>query len=97
MSKTERHAEYTRRRHASRLNPDPFENVMQTPEQIKAHALDYKNKAWQQYSEEELQWWVHLLTKRANHRDNEEKKAKDLYDAGNYQAMLDEMRRADNE
>jgi hypothetical protein len=67
---------------------------MQTPEQIIPHANDYKNKAWQQYTEEELGWWVRLLTKRAEHRDNEDKKAKDLYDAGNYQAMLDEMQQA---
>lgn len=67
---------------------------MKTPEQIVTHASDYKNKAWQQYTQEELGWWVHLLTKRAGHRDNEDKKAKDLYDAGNYQAMLDEMRRS---
>jgi hypothetical protein len=65
---------------------------METPEQIIPHANDYKNKAWQQYTEEELEWWVRLLTKRAGHRDNEEKRTKDLYDAGNYQAMLDEMR-----
>lgn len=64
---------------------------MNTPEQIKPHAADYKDKSWQNYTEEELAWWVKLLTKRASHRTNEEKRNKDLYDAGNYQAMLDEV------
>jgi hypothetical protein len=63
-----------------------------TPEQIKSHAGDYKNQAWQEYTEEELSWWVRLLTKRAGHRTDEAKKAKDLYDAGNYQSMLDAKR-----
>jgi hypothetical protein len=70
---------------------------MNTPEQIKPHAGDYANKAWQQYSVEELEWWVRLLTKRGTHRTDEAKRAKDLYDASNYQAMLDEMRQSLNE
>lgn len=61
---------------------------MNTPEQIKPHSRDYKNNAWEQYSFEELTWWVTLLTKRATHRDNPDKRDKDLYDAGNYLEML---------
>ena len=52
------------------------------------HQKDYKPEAWKQYTIEELQWWVQLLIKRASHRTNEEKRQKDLYDAGNYMEML---------
>lgn len=66
---------------------------MNTPEQIKPHAGDYKDQAWKQYTIEELEWWVKLLTKRASHRTDETKRNKDLYDADNYQAMLNEARK----
>jgi hypothetical protein len=58
------------------------------PEALKEHAQDYKNKAWMQYSLDELGHWVHLLVKRAEHRSNAEKKKKDIHDARNYWRMM---------
>lgn len=55
---------------------------------IQKHDGDYKPQAWETYTLAELGWWVHLLTKRAEHRDNAEKRAKDLYDARNYLDMM---------
>ena len=55
---------------------------------IKKHEKDYKPKAWEQYTLGELGMWVHLLTKRAEMRNNQVKKEKDLYDASNYRWML---------
>jgi hypothetical protein len=60
-------------------------------ENLEKHSGSYKPDAWRQYTPEELQWWVKLLRKRASHRTDEAKRKKDLYDADNYQAMLDEM------
>jgi hypothetical protein len=57
---------------------------METPESIKEHQPDYKGHAWKRYTLAELGMWVHLLVERAGHRDNEQKKAKDLRDAQNY-------------
>ncbi len=55
----------------------------------------YKPGTWRNYDFNELGWFVHLLAKRAQHRSDPEKKAKDLYDAGRYlemmQAKLSEM------
>jgi len=68
---------------------------MSTPESIKPHSNDYKNNAWKDYTYEELAQWVSLLTKRASHRDNEEKKKKDLYDAKNYLEMMNEKFKED--
>jgi len=69
---------------------------MKTPEAILSHAPDYKDKIWQQYSLQELGNWVHLFAKRATHRANPEKRAKDIDDAQNYllmmQAHLDELK-----
>ena len=67
---------------------------MDTPDGLKAHAADYKPQAWEQYTMDELGHWVHLLAKRAEHRDNPEKKAKDLYDARNYLTMMHEKLKA---
>lgn len=55
---------------------------------IEKHQKDYKPEAWKQYTLGELGMWVHLLTKRAGHRSNQEKREKDLYDASNYLWML---------
>jgi hypothetical protein len=55
---------------------------------IEQHQGDYKPAAWDAYTLAELGWWVHLLATRAGHRDNAEKRAKDLYDARNYLAMM---------
>lgn len=60
-----------------------------TTENLQKHQQDYRAGAWEEYTDEELMWWVRLLKTRAEHRTNEAKKAKDLYDASNYQAMLD--------
>ena len=58
---------------------------MKTPNEIKGHAADYTNDAWKQYTIQELGQWVHLLAKRAGHRTNAEKKAKDTADVvGNW-------------
>lgn len=59
------------------------------PDSIKVHQDDYKDKAWCEYSLMELGWWVHLLVQRSSHRSNPKKRAKDLYDARNYLAMMD--------
>lgn len=56
---------------------------------IEQHQADYKAQAWEQYTMEELGGFVHLLSKRATHRDNSEKRKKDLYDARNYLSMMD--------
>ena len=76
-------------------NPEEM-RMAETPQQIVPHQADYKTKAWEMYSLAELGWWVHLLTKRAEHRQNAEKRAKDLYDAQNYltmmQAKLDDLK-----
>lgn len=61
---------------------------MNTPETIKSHAKDYNDRAWEQYSIQELGNWVHLLVKRASHRSDATKRAKDLYDAQNYLNMI---------
>ena len=60
---------------------------MEIPENIKPYQENYRDGAWQEYSEEEYRWWVVLLTQRATHRTNKEKKAKDLTDARNYLEM----------
>lgn len=55
---------------------------------IETHQGDYKTRAWEAYTLVELGQWVHLLATRAGHRDNAEKRAKDLYDARNYLDMM---------
>lgn len=57
-------------------------------ERLSPHDKDYVADATFVYTEEELQWWVHLFTKRAQYRSTEEKRTKDLYDADNYRAIL---------
>ena len=59
-----------------------------TPESITKHAGDYNDRAWEQYTLQELGSFVHLLAKRATHRSDAAKRAKDLYDARNYLAMM---------
>lgn len=61
---------------------------MKTPDSIKPHQPDYKPAAWEAYTLAELGQWVHLFAKRAGHRDNPAKRAKDLADARNYLAMM---------
>jgi hypothetical protein len=56
---------------------------------MEKHEKDYKAEAWKNYSFHELAWWVHLMTIRAEHRSNPDKRAKDLYDARNYLSMMD--------
>jgi hypothetical protein len=54
------------------------------------HQSKFKVKSWKNYSDEELEWWIKLLRKRAEHRSDEEKRNKDLKDASNYALMLNE-------
>ena len=61
---------------------------MATPEKIKKHAHRFKDGTWRDYSFEELADWVHLMTKRANHRTEFVKVVKDLDDAENYLAIM---------
>jgi len=62
-----------------------FEGI---PEGCEPHQADYKPHAWENYTLAELGWWIHLLTKRAEHRSNPEKRAKDLHAAENYSSMI---------
>ena len=55
---------------------------------IEKHQEDYRPNVWQNYSLQELGEWVHLFMKRAGHRSNPEKAAKDIYDARNYLSMM---------
>jgi hypothetical protein len=57
------------------------------PEGLAPHGADYKPDAWMDWTLYELGWWVHLLTKRAGMRADPHRRAKDLHDAANYQAM----------
>ena len=59
-------------------------------EGLEGHQKDYKPKAWEVYSINELGMWVHLFSERAGHRDNNEKLRKDLYDAKNYLWMIEQ-------
>ena len=61
---------------------------MNTPDTIKPHAADYNDRAWEQYTLQELGNWVHLFVKRASHRTDKDKAAKDLTDASNYLDMM---------
>ena len=60
---------------------------------LKENQPKYHEKAWQDYTEQELEWWVKLFRKRADHRKDPEKRAKDLQDAKNYELMLIEKRK----
>jgi hypothetical protein len=64
-------------------------------ERLAPHANSYEPGAFQTYTAEELRWWVQLLRKRAAHRTDEAKRSKDLYDADNYEAMLQALPAAD--
>lgn len=58
------------------------------PAAIAVHQPDYKEGEWKHMSFIELGTWVDQLVKRAARRSNDAKREKDLYDAGNYLAML---------
>lgn len=70
--------------------------MAETPKSLDEHRGDYKDKAWEAYTFDELGHWIHLLTKRAEHRARTDKKEKDLTDAQNYldimQAKLNELK-----
>jgi hypothetical protein len=55
---------------------------------LEAHQADYLPQAWEAYSLQELGSWVHLFAKRAEHRSNPDKRAKDMVDAQNYLDMM---------
>ena len=59
------------------------------------HQSKFKVKSWKNYTDEELRWWIKLLRKRAEHRTDPEKKAKDIKDASNYGLMLSESLKYD--
>jgi len=61
---------------------------MKTPRSIIKDEPNYKPNAWQAYTIAELGQWVHLLTKRAEHRNEKDKASKDLRDAQNYLDMM---------
>lgn len=61
---------------------------MESPTSILKDEMNYKDKAWQQYSLAELGNWIHLLVKRAEHRSDPTKKGKDLADARAYLDMI---------
>lgn len=62
--------------------------MAETPQGCQEHQPDYKAKAWEAYSLFELGAWVHLFTKRAEHRSDLAKRKKDLHDAQNYLDMM---------
>lgn len=59
------------------------------PKQLDPHQREYKPQAWQAYTLQELGMWVHLFAKRAEHRADQDKRRKDLYDARNYLKMME--------
>jgi len=61
---------------------------MDTLESIEDNQDDYHEGPWKTYSNLELGRLVHNLLKRAMHRKNAEKKAKDIKDARVYLDML---------
>lgn len=63
---------------------------MDTPAVLTPHQDKYKPNAWEQYTIEELGHWVHNFVKRAGHRTEKAKAEKDLEDAQNYLAMMQE-------
>lgn len=57
--------------------------------EIDKHNAEYDPPdAGKGYTDEDLRWWVALLTKRAAMRIPGPKRDKDLADAANYQSML---------
>jgi len=59
-------------------------------DRLDVHQPDYKPASWQEYSFQELGNIIGFFAKRATHRATDIKKVKDLYDAKNYLAMLEE-------
>lgn len=58
------------------------------PESCEEHQPKYVEGIWKQYTLSELGNWVHLFAKRSQHRNDLEKKKKDLTDAQNYLNMM---------
>ena len=59
------------------------------PPELEPFEVEYRDQAWKEYSLYELGHFVHLLAKRATHRSDPEKRAKDLRDARNYLRMME--------
>ena len=55
------------------------------------HKDEYYENIYQEYTEEELMWWILNLVRRSTHRCKREKALKDLDDAKNYLEMLVEL------
>lgn len=62
--------------------------MAETPQSCESHQGDYKEKAWEMYSLDELGGIVHFFTKRSKHRKHLGKREKDLTDAQNYLNMM---------
>lgn len=66
------------------------------PLSLVEHQSKYKDGAWHDYSVSELGGIVAFFVKRASHRTDMDKRAKDLLDAQNYldmiQAHVDEVK-----
>lgn len=58
------------------------------PVELTGHATGFDKDAWREYQVYELGWFVHLLLMRSRHRTDAIKRAKDIYDAGNYLSMM---------
>jgi len=59
-------------------------------ERLDKHKPDYKPKSYREYDIAELGNIIAFFVKRAGHRANSDKVRKDLYDAKNYLAMLEQ-------
>lgn len=62
--------------------------VIELPKSCEKHQSKYHGNAWKDYTLAELGQWVHLFVKRAAHRSDTTKRAKDLSDAQNYLHMM---------
>lgn len=62
--------------------------VLKTPGGLAEHEPKFKPDAWKAWSVQELGGIVAFFLKRATHRLDPEKRAKDLTDAQNYAAMI---------
>jgi len=64
------------------------EHQVATSGDVITDRIDYIAGAWLQYTLSELGSWVSLLHKRAFHRTDQKKRAKDLFDASQYLRMM---------
>ena len=67
---------------------EEFAKVVAEIRAVRERNAEERAIAEQDYTLQELGYWVHLLATRSQHRSNPEKRAKDLYDAQNYLDMM---------